>query len=933
MRNALHRILLAIALLVVGASSAWAEIDVDRYRTWFNAGQYREVLDALSDVESPSAGALRLRFDAQLATGAYSAAETTLAALERSKAGAAAEMARAELDFARSEYAAAEPRLRKLLRRGVDRYRARYLLGACLRQLGRGAEANAVLDVLADEYLEGRIKTADDLTYLGYALWWTGHFKNANEVFSEALDLDPEHVAAEIAWGRLFASKSNYRDADKSFREALKRNPNSVDALVGMALIDIRSERQSLGARERLAKARAVNEHDPSIHRAMVQVAIQDERWDEALEAAKRAVALAPKSTESWAALATVEFLRDDTKAFDEAVAKALQLDPKFARIYSDPADAGERQHRYRESVALYEKALELDSELAAAHAGLGIGYSRIGDDDKARYHLDRAYDLDSYNVRTYNLNDAFYDEVYRQFDWVEDKGIQYRVHSTERPIVERYVVPLLTASLRKLESIYRHVPPEPVHLEIFPDPELFAIRVTGLPRLGAHAVCFGRVIATRSPSEGDFNWLQVLYHELAHVFHLQLSQSRVPRWFTEGLAVHETRRVRESWAQPMDVDLYEALAEGRLSKVGDFNLAFTQARSIRGILLAYYQASVLVEYIDKRWGAEELRAMLVAWGKRKSTDQVVSEVLGLTTVELDRDFEAWLRDKKLASFSGNVGFPFAGDLEVDEAQRRVRTQPDDAEAHVRLAAALIVAGRGADAGAPLDRALELQPEHPQANLLAGQLALEKNDPGRARTHFETTLRDGQKSLVARMVLARLDVEKGRIDDAREHLEAALRIHPQDLEALQKLLELAHEAGDADAVERWSFAVAERNQSDVDFALGARKVALAKEDRDLASTYAKRALEIAPFRGPVHLALAEEAATSRKWDVCRQHLEDALRFDPNRPAQYRGLLARAWMELGHPDKARQLAKRALKDDGDEVRAKRVLEALGNAKDP
>ena len=38
----------------------------------------------------------------------------------------------------------------------------------------------------------------------------------------------------------------------------------------------------------------------------------------------------------------------------------------------------------------------------------------------------------------------------------------------------------------------------------------------------------------------GDFHWGTTLWHEMSHVYILTATHIRVPRWFTEGLAVHE---------------------------------------------------------------------------------------------------------------------------------------------------------------------------------------------------------------------------------------------------------------------------------------------------------------------------------------------------------------------------------------------------------
>jgi len=79
--------------------------------------------------------------------------------------------------------------------------------------------------------------------------------------------------------------------------------------------------------------------------------------------------------------------------------------------------------------------------------------------------------------------------------------------------------------------------PAGPLRVELYADRAQFSVRTTGLPNLGVQGVSFGKVITGLSPRGGPFNWGQIVWHELCHVFHLQLSKNHVPRWFTEGLA------------------------------------------------------------------------------------------------------------------------------------------------------------------------------------------------------------------------------------------------------------------------------------------------------------------------------------------------------------------------------------------------------------
>ena len=102
----------------------------------------------------------------------------------------------------------------------------------------------------------------------------------------------------------------------------------------------------------------------------------------------------------------------------------------------------------------------------------------------------------------------------------------------------------------------------------MFPKHDDFAVRNLGLPgMIGALGACFGRVVTLDSPHArppGEYNWQPTLWHELAHVVTLQLSNNRVPRWLTEGISVWEERRGRPEWGREMDVTFARAMDQGQ---------------------------------------------------------------------------------------------------------------------------------------------------------------------------------------------------------------------------------------------------------------------------------------------------------------------------------------------------------------------------------
>ena len=107
-----------------------------------------------------------------------------------------------------------------------------------------------------------------------------------------------------------------------------------------------------------------------------------------------------------------------------------------------------------------------------------------------------------------------------------------------------------------------------------------FSVRTVGLAGMGILGVSFGPVVAMDSPTGrplGTFNWGSTLWHELAHTFHLGLSGYRVPRWFSEGLAVFEERQARPGWGADASVDFLLAYHAGKLLPVSELNNGFVR--------------------------------------------------------------------------------------------------------------------------------------------------------------------------------------------------------------------------------------------------------------------------------------------------------------------------------------------------------------------
>ncbi len=526
-------------------------------------------------------------------------------------------------------------------------------LGAALYEAGKAREARKLLDPLADRYENGQFKEPLDLLAVAESLRLNGYVRDANRVYeqaNQAVENDRERLALELAWGRLFVSKYNYRDGDKALKKVLAIDPKQPTALVLMARIDLKSDQDVAKARRRLDALLADNPRDLDALVLRAEVALHDEDYPVAKGFLDRAQALRPDSLDVLAVRGALAKLSDQPADFTAAEKAARKVNPDDGRLWLVTSEYLEMAHRYREVLLLLQTAIQTQPELWQAHAALGMGYARVADDQKAQKELETAYGGDPFDVRTANQLNVLYDGVLKQMVTLPGKKADLRVHRKDRKAFEREMLPFLQEALTALEAKYGFTPEKPIQVEIFPETEQFSVRTVGLPALGAHAVCFGHLVTSRSPNERPFNWKMVLWHELSHIFHIQMTDGRVPRWLTEGLAMMESAWANPRWSMRMDRRAYDRLKAGQLAHVAAFNLAFSQAQSMQEIVDAYYQAMLLTEFLSERHGFAKLRNLVAGYRTGATTTDLVQREFGVTPEELDRTFAIWLT-QKLARF------------------------------------------------------------------------------------------------------------------------------------------------------------------------------------------------------------------------------------------------------------------------------------------
>src|SRR5689334_12858802 len=557
-------------------------------RKALNLGQYEQVASLLATSNDPRAVALRARVD--IDHGRYAEAEKLLtpAAASASGSDAALELGRLQL------------------------------------YLGKRTEGTRTLERVISTSPQN---TAADLVRLGEAERELGQFQQANADFRQANSLAPDDVGANIGWGQLFAEKYNRSDAAKSFQAALKIEPDNVQAKVAMAALMV--DANPPAARELIGEALKLNASYVPAHVLLAQVALDDGKRDEAKESLRKALAVNPNSLEARSIDGAIAFLEDRKSDFDMKVADILKINPRYSEVYRLAAEVSSHNYHYIEAADFAKRAVALEPDNPRANAALGLQLLRTGDEPGARVVLERAFKGDPYDVVTFNLLSMM--DSLDKFVTVRDGDVVVRMSPDEAPVMREYVVPFAKESIEKLSKQWDFKPAGPIIVEMFPKHDDFAVRTMGLPgMIGALGVCFGQVVVFDSPKArppGEFSWQETLWHELTHVITLQMSNNRVPRWLTEGISVWEEAYARPDWGRETTVPFAQALEAGKPLKLRNLNEGFQDPELI---VLSYYQASQVVDYLVKTYGEAKLQAFVKSFAKGLDTEGALKDTYGV---------------------------------------------------------------------------------------------------------------------------------------------------------------------------------------------------------------------------------------------------------------------------------------------------------------
>jgi cellulose synthase operon protein C len=445
--------------------------------------------------------------------------------------------------------------------------------------------------------------------------------------------------------------------------------------------------------------------------------------------------------------------------------------------------------------------------------------------------------------------------DTFSKYRAVRTPHFELFLRQDEADLLEPYVRALAEEAYVALAARYGAEPQTPIRLELFPRHADFSVRALGLSGLGALGVAFGPVLVMDSPSAhepGEFNWGSTLWHELSHAFHLGMTGNRVPRWFTEGLAVHEQRAARAGWGFPMSLSFLEAYRAGKLPKASDLNQGFMRPAYPEQVIHSYFLGSLVFAWMEQAKGKDGAVRMLRGYGEGKDTPTLIREVLGMSLGEFDRDVDQYVRSRYADAFRSTtpIGDAPPMDAPLAAVQSAARQHPGFFPLRLRLGQMLVEASRPAEAEAELKAALELFPTYAEVDgpyLYLARIHRERGELDKAANALAQMGNLNESLYEVHLLEADVRRQMGDAAGAAQALERAILVNPYELSLHQKLAELETERKNFDAAVRERRAVVALNP--VDRAESHYRLARALVEagrRDEARREVLRSLEAAP---------------------------------------------------------------------------------------
>lgn len=601
-----------------------------------------------------------------------------------------------------------------------------------------------------------------------------------DSVYTPLKASNPKFRDTYLAEGQLALDKHDFSLASKSFEAGLNQFADDPDMLYGMARAYASSDSEAMQSALEAALTANTN-HIPSLL-LVVDHLIDAEEYTEANKLLDQVLSINPWQADAWSYRAILQHLHSDEKGENESRDKALKFWSNNPRVDYLIGQKLAQKYRFAEGAARQRQALKFDPAYVPAKIELAEDLLRLGQEEEGWMLANEVSQLDGYDVTAFNLVNL--GDTMGKFQTLTNRDFIVRMTRKEAEIYGDRVLDLLGRAKARLCEKYGLTLDHPVTVEIFAEQKDFGVRTFGIPdNPGFLGVCFGTVITANSPASQEghpSNWEDVLWHEFCHVVTLHITHNKMPRWLSEGISVYEERLANPIWGQRMNPRYREMTMGKDLTPVSELSAAFLKAKSPMHVQFAYYESSLVVEYLVDHYGIEALKKILADLGQGVWINEAIEKNTEPMS-KLQADFVAFAQERaKALAPKLDWAKPTPDDLEKGK-QAWYAAHPNNYYSLMSQAKDLFEKKEWALAKVPLSKLLEAYPEQigpDNAYKLLAQAHHNLNEPELERTVLVKWAAIDPDALEAFERLMEIAVAKNEWDVVMQNGERYLAVNP-----------------------------------------------------------------------------------------------------------------------------------------------------------
>jgi len=245
---------------------------------------------------------------------------------------------------------------------------------------------------------------------LGLAQERSGDFSGAAESFAGATRLDPKDLDSLTRLGQVLLRLGKSADAEGKFRAALELQPNSPEALQGLAQsLDQQKKPQAVDAYRNYL---AAEPDDKAARLRLVHLLVEQQKYDEAVAENAKDNAGQPATVDDLKLRADIEI---NQKKLDEAITtlrRALALAPNDAQLHGGLGRIYLEKRQFADAEKELKAALELDRNNLAYWKDLSSTYYLAGNCQAALAALEVIGKAEAGGAGTWFIRALCYDKL-----------------------------------------------------------------------------------------------------------------------------------------------------------------------------------------------------------------------------------------------------------------------------------------------------------------------------------------------------------------------------------------------------------------------------------------------------------------------------------------------------------------------------------------